>query len=189
MDSTCIATSTCHVWTAGIPTSTPWSGLVPLGFFTCMLVNVYMMGQVGAARKKWRISYPTMYAVPGTPREYGPKGETAADASSPAGDLITNEEAFAFNCVQRGHQNTLENLPLVMLLALVSWSFPIPAGFSLISFSMGRIFYFNGYSRGPSSRINVPAALLTYPALITLIVLSIITAAFFFNKTQPYNIK
>jgi glutathione S-transferase len=188
MNSACLINSTCHVWTAGNPTATPWSGLVPLGFFTCMLVNIYMMSQVGAARKKYKISYPTMYAVPGTLREYGPKGETSADASSTAaGELISSEEAFAFNCVQRGHQNTLENLPLVMLLALVSWSFPIPAGFSLISFSIGRVFYFNGYSKGPSSRINVPAALLTYPALITLIVLSIITAAFFFNKTQPYN--
>lgn len=188
MDTTCISTSTCHVWTGGIPTATPWSGLVPLGFFVAMLVNVYMMGGVGAARKKFNIPYPTLYAVPGTPREYGPKGATSVDASA-SPDLITNEEAFGFNCVQRGHQNSLENLPLVMLLALVSWGFPIPAGFALISFALGRIFYFRGYSKAPSSRINLPAALLTYPALVTLIVLPVVTAAFYFNKTAPYNYK
>jgi hypothetical protein len=141
MDSTCILDATCHVWTAGSLLSTPWSGLVPLAFFVCIAVNVYLMMGVSAARKKYGIPYPSCYAVPGTPRNYGPKDrETSAEPAVPShGELITNEEAFAFNCVQRAHMNTLENLPIMMLCALVSWPFPIPSGFALISYALGRI--------------------------------------------------
>ena len=129
--------------------------------------------------------------MPGTLRNYGPKEEATAivAGAAPVSELITNEEAFAFNCVQRGHQNSLEGLPFMCLLALVSWPFPIPSGFALISYALGRIFYFNGYTQSPGKRISVIGAALTYPAMITLFVLSILTAAFLFNKTAPYNYK
>lgn len=79
--------------------------------------NIYMAISVGRARKRFNVPYPTLYAVPGTPRQYGPKTEeTAVTATSstplPTGgqsEVFTNEEAFGFNIVQRGHQNTLEN--------------------------------------------------------------------------------
>ena len=29
----CVANNSCSVWTAGVPSLSPWSGLVPLGFF------------------------------------------------------------------------------------------------------------------------------------------------------------
>ena len=88
-----------------------------------------MVMQVGAARKKYGIPYPTLYAVPGTPREYGPPKAEATAAGAPLAGAerkdanITAEEAYKFNCVQRAHQNSLENIPMIGLLALVSWGF------------------------------------------------------------------
>ncbi len=49
--------------------------------------------------------------------------------------------------------------------------------------------YARGYAAGPAKRISILSSLLTYPAMITLLVLPIITAAFLFNKTAPYKYK
>ena len=95
--------------------------------------------------------YPTLYAVPGTPRAYGPAAENkpltgAASASEPLSENCSAEDAYAYNSVQRGHQNSVENYPIIIGLALIGWGFPIPAGFALLSWALGRIFYFTGYS-------------------------------------------
>jgi hypothetical protein len=151
-----------------------------------------MSFQVGAARRAHGIPYPTLYAVPQTLRDYTPAPAAAPAAATPAADkearnpLITPEEAYAFNSVQRGHQNSLENMPLVSALAIVSWGFPIVSGFALISWALGRIFYMNGYKAGPEKRNNVFTILLTYPALLTLWGTTLATAIFFFNGTKPY---
>ena len=147
---------------------------------------------VGAARRRYGIKYPTLYAVPGTPRAYGPAAETkpltgAASASEPLSENCSPEDAYAYNSVQRGHQNSIENYPIIIGLTLVSWGFPIPAGFALLSWSLGRIFYFSGYSKSVEARNQLPAALLTYPALLTLWGLALTTAVHLFMKTAPYN--
>jgi glutathione S-transferase len=144
---------------------------------------------VGAARRKYGIPYPTLMAVPGTPREYGPPKELKSTdaAAAPLSENITKEEAFAYNSVQRGHQNSIENYPIILALALVSWGFPIPSGFALLSWALGRIFYFNGYSSSPEKRNSLIAALLTYPALLCLWGLSLATAIHLFRGTLPYN--
>lgn len=56
------------------------------------LVMVWGGFKVGAARKKYKVKYPNMYAIEGVV----PKGISAADADM-------------FNCAQRAHQNLLEN--------------------------------------------------------------------------------
>jgi glutathione S-transferase len=179
------------VWTAFNPLLSAWSGLVPLAFFVLFVVNIYMAFGVGAARRKYGIKYPQMYAVPGTPRNYGPNETKAlADASSntqPLSELCSAEDAYAYNSVQRGHQNSIENYPLIIGLTLVSWGFPIPSGFALLSWSLGRIFYFEGYKANVEKRNQLPAALLTYPALLTLWGLALTTAVHLFQKTAPYN--
>jgi glutathione S-transferase len=161
----------------------------PLAFFVLFLVNGWMMFQVGAARKKYGIPYPTLYAVPGTPRDYAPPKEGVTTAAAPLTEgkepLITAEEAYKFNCVQRGHQNSLENIPIIGLLTLVSWGFPIPAGFALLSWSLGRVFYMRGYMVRAEQRTNLLGALLTYPALLTLWGLSMATAIQLFRQQPP----
>ena len=161
---------------------------MPLALFVLFFVNLYMGISVGAARKKFGIAYPSLYAVPGTPRAYAPAAEAkAADATSqPLSELCTPEDAYKFNCVQRGHQNSVENYPIIVSLAIISWGFPIPAGFALLSWALGRIFYFGGYSSGVESRNQLPAALLTYPALFTLWGLALATAVHLFRGTAPY---
>ncbi len=62
-----------------------------------MLQNGWMSVKVGQARKKYGVKYPAMYA-----------------------DKASNKDADAFNCVQRGHQNTLENFPALLALLLVT---------------------------------------------------------------------
>ena len=85
--------------------------------------------QVGQARKKYKIFYPIMYALESE-----------------------NKDAKAFNCVQRGHQNTLEFLPafLVMLL-LGGLQYPLAAAIFGAIYTLARIQYFRGYSTGRAS--------------------------------------
>jgi glutathione S-transferase len=188
LNHNCVLTSTCSVWTAGSITLTPWSGVVPLGIFVLFLVNLWMAFQVGAARKKFGVSYPHLYAVAGQERaksDEASKLEPAAAQSSSA--VLSAEEAFQFNCVQRGHQNSIENYPLVLASAIIAWGFPIPAGFALISWALGRIPYMIGYQVAPEKRTNALSILLTYPALLTLLGLDLATAIFLFQGTKPYS--
>ena len=171
------------------------SGLVPLAFFIMFIVNIWMSFQVGAARRKYNIPYPTLYAVAGTPRNYGPVDPsptapltTAGDSAASKSELISNEDAYAFNCVQRGHQNSLENFWLVSVLALVNWGFPIPTGFSLLLWVFGRIAYMRGYTAGVKTRNSIVGALLTYPALLCLWGLTLATAVHLFRGTAAYSL-
>ena len=82
--------------------------------------------QVGMARTKYKVSYPAMYAVESE-----------------------NKEAKLFNCIQRGHQNTLEFMPTFLaLLLLGGLQYPlVAAGFGAL-YTLARIQYFRGYSTG-----------------------------------------
>lgn len=143
------------------------------------------------ARQKYGIDYPTLYAVAGTVRNYGPPKPTTTkkDGATPApalAEVISNEEAFAFNSVQRGHQNSVENYPVIIALALGAWGFPIASGFAMLSWALGRTQYFTGYSQEPGKRNNLLAALLTYPALFALAGLNLASAILFFRGTIAY---
>ena len=58
-----------------------------------------------------------------------------------------SKDAKAFNCVQRGHQNTMEFLPAFLaLLLLGSIQYPlVAAGFGAL-YTVGRIQYFRGFT-------------------------------------------
>ena len=84
------------------------------------------------ARKAFNVPYPALYA----------------DSS--------NKNEKEFNCVQRAHQNSLENLAsFYPILILAGIRFPISAAVAGIVYNFGRILYFRGYCTGdPKKRMQ-----------------------------------
>jgi len=83
-----------------------------------------MQSAVMRARKKLNVAYPNLYAVPGV-----------------------HEKADAFNRVQRGHQNYLENVNEFRTLALIGGlKHPYAVAIGGILFSLGSYLYLLGYS-------------------------------------------
>ncbi|KAI6691368.1 hypothetical protein NL676_028196 [Syzygium grande] len=71
-------------------------GYVALALVLYCFLNFWMAAQVGMARKKYQVFYPTLYA-----------------------SESENKSAKLFNCVQRGHQNSLEMMPMFFMLMIV----------------------------------------------------------------------
>lgn len=107
-----------------------------------------MAFSVTGARKKYQVKYPALYAD-----ENNCKNE---------------EHRNKFNCIQRGHQNSLENQPIFLaLLGSAGAFYPLTAGIAGFSFLLGRVLYFKGYCTGkPDGRYL--GALPTYAGLLTL---------------------
>ncbi len=114
---------------------------LPVGYgyvVSCVVSAIwvtFLMGvKAGSARKTAQIPYPYMYADKAT-----------ADK---------NRQAHLFNCAQRVHQNTLENLPGFIFLTLFNGLFfpRVTAGLSA-AWVVSRIPYAIGYYSGtPSNR-------------------------------------
>uniref|UniRef100_A0A7N0TTH8 Glutathione S-transferase 3, mitochondrial n=1 Tax=Kalanchoe fedtschenkoi TaxID=63787 RepID=A0A7N0TTH8_KALFE len=125
-------------------------GYVVLVLVLYCFLNFWMTAQVGKARKKYKVFYPTLYA-------------SQAD----------NKDANLFNCVQRGHQNSLELMPVYfMLMMLGGIKHPlVSAAFGLL-YIVSRYFYFTGYATGdPVNRLKIGKFL--YLALLGLIICTI----------------
>ncbi|KAJ6610455.1 hypothetical protein B0H10DRAFT_409398 [Mycena sp. CBHHK59/15] len=119
-----------------------------------LLSTVFLLlGQtvtVGKYRYRSGIPYPRAYA------------EKAEMDASP--------NAVLFNCAQRAHQNTLENLPLMYIMTLLtSVKYPILGASALGLWSLARIGYTLGYTTGnPNKRTNA-LSVLHYPILLVLL--------------------
>ncbi|WOK97509.1 microsomal glutathione S-transferase 3-like isoform X2 [Canna indica] len=127
------------------------------GYVVAVLVsyiffNFWMSFQVGKARRKYKVFYPTLYALESE-----------------------NKDAKLFNCIQRGHQNSLEMVPVFFATLLVSGlQYPVVAAGLGALYNVGRFFYFKGYSTGvPDNRLKIGG--ISFLALFGLIFL---TAAF-----------
>ncbi|OEL32687.1 Microsomal glutathione S-transferase 3 [Dichanthelium oligosanthes] len=122
-------------------------GYVVLVLVAYAFLNFWMSFQVGKARRKYKVFYPTMYAVGSE-----------------------NKDAKLFNCVQRGHQNSLEVMPLFFaMLLLGGLQHPAAAAGLGALYTVARFFYFTGYATGaPRNRmkIGVPLSILAGVGLI-----------------------
>jgi len=109
-------------------------GYVALVLVFYTFFNFWMAFQVGQARQKYKVFYPTLYALESE-----------------------NKDAKLFNCVQRGHQNSLEMLPIFfMLMILGGLKHPVIAASLGAFYIIGRYFYFTGYASGdPKNRLNL----------------------------------
>lgn len=104
----------------------PGYGWVTLALTCYILLNQYMSVMVGMAREKFNVPYPTMYALESE-----------------------NKNAKQFNCIQRGHQNCLEFLPVFFAMLLVGGlQYPRFAAFFGFVYVVARFLYFRGYSSG-----------------------------------------
>nr|ACG42477.1 microsomal glutathione S-transferase 3 [Zea mays] len=118
-------------------------GYVVLVLVAYVFLNLWMGFQVGKARRKYKVFYPTMYAIESE-----------------------NKDAKLFNCVQRGHQNSLEWMPVFFVILLLGGlQHPtIAAGLGGI-YIVARFFYFKGYATGvPDNRLKIGG--LNYLALL-----------------------
>ncbi|KAK8921389.1 hypothetical protein KSP39_PZI020563 [Platanthera zijinensis] len=109
-------------------------GYVVLVLVLYNFVNMWMGMQVGKARKKYKVPYPALYAVESE-----------------------NKDAKLFNCIQRGHQNSIEYMPVFFALLLLGGiQHPLfAAGFGLF-YGVTRFFYFKGYASGvPENRLKI----------------------------------
>ena len=79
-----------------------------------------------------------------------------------------------FNCYQRAHQNTLENMPgFLVLLGTASIENPAWAAGAGLVWLLGRLVYAHGYYSGIPSKRNRGA--FSYLGLLTLLTLSVRT--------------
>ncbi|KAG0547946.1 hypothetical protein BDA96_01G124500 [Sorghum bicolor] len=109
-------------------------GYVVLVLVAYAVLNFWMSFQVGKARRKYKVFYPTMYAVESE-----------------------NKDAKLFNCVQRGHQNSLEMMPLFFVVLLLGGlQHPVVAAGLGALYTVARFFYFTGYATGvPANRTKI----------------------------------
>ncbi|KAF8481836.1 hypothetical protein DFH94DRAFT_681184 [Russula ochroleuca] len=126
--------STIYVPTGQLtPPSFSW---VAASLVSVAIVLQWQRISVGNARKKASIPYPQAYA------------EKAEQESS--------MDAKIFNCKQRAHQNTLENVPEVILTTLIGGlRYPIFAAAACGFWSVTRILYMIRYGTGEPKKVFV----------------------------------
>ncbi|EGZ15719.1 hypothetical protein PHYSODRAFT_286365 [Phytophthora sojae] len=103
----------------------PAHGYIPLVVIGAGLVGTWAGFRVGVARKQFNVPYPQMYAEK------------------------SDKNANEFNCVQRAHQNVLENLPLFYAMLATSSIYrpKVAAAAGLVRIA-GFVMYVKGYSTG-----------------------------------------
>ncbi|KAJ6591156.1 membrane-associated proteins in eicosanoid and glutathione metabolism [Mycena vulgaris] len=106
----------------------------------------------------------------------GPSGVTYPRAYAEKAEMEANPAAVRFNCAQRAHANTLENLPMLYTMTLITaLKYPVLAASALGLWSVARVGYTLGYATGnPNKRYNV-LSVLHYPLFFALLGMSAYT--------------
>ena len=132
----------------------PSYGYVVLTAIASTLMTSFLGFQVGSARKRFKVQYPTMY----------------------------DDKQPVFNCYQRAHQNTLENYPqFLILLVFGGLSHPVAASVLGAIWIVSRFFYAYGYYTGEPK--NRSRGFFGYIGLFGLIGLSAWTGISLLNGT------
>merc|ERR1712106_627030 len=125
------------------------------------LLSFWQGGMVGRMRTKLKVDYPAMYS----------------------------DTEPLFNCYQRAHQNTLEKMPLFLILILAAGLFnaKVAAAFGFF-WLISRVVYSVGYYSGlPKNRIvGSLLSLLSELALLTMTFLQVGQMAGWWNIEQAF---
>lgn len=120
------ATAAASKAAAGLPQT--YGYLMASVTFTAAVLQ-WMVFLVAKARKQAGVQYPKLYA----------EG--------------TNAVSIKFNCTQRAHQNTMENLPVFLIMQiLLAQAYPMLASALGVAWAVGRIIYALGYSTGDANK-------------------------------------
>ncbi|KAJ7057136.1 hypothetical protein C8F01DRAFT_1153533 [Mycena amicta] len=116
--------------------------VVPQGFSyvaAALVSTLFLLYGQSSAVSKYRKTSGVEY-----PRLYAEKAEMDA-----------NPAALKFNCVQRAHQNTLENISQIYMMTVVlGLTRPKLAAAALASWTVSRVFYTIGYASGDPKKRN-----------------------------------
>ncbi|WOO80076.1 Microsomal glutathione S-transferase 3 [Vanrija pseudolonga] len=128
----------------------PTFPVVGLGAAAICFLQFFQMGVVGSARKAAKVPYPNLYV---------------SDA-----DAKADQNKYKFNCAQRAHGNTLENVPSVIaLFGFLSVFHPIVATSAVVVWVFGRVFYTLQYAAGNPAKRNGGVAISHYLGILTLL--------------------
>ncbi|TFK36911.1 hypothetical protein BDQ12DRAFT_686077 [Crucibulum laeve] len=82
----------------------------------------------------------------------------------------SKKEAYLFNCAQRAHQNTLENIPIIFITTIISGlKFPVLSAAACAYWTLARISYTRGYVTGDPKKRGTTLYRLSYIGLLGLI--------------------
>merc|ERR1711892_1354144 len=137
----------------------PAYGYVLLVLILSYFLSFWQGGMVGRMRTKLKVDYPAMYS----------------------------DTEPLFNCYQRAHQNTLEKMPLILILAAGLFNAKVAAAFGffwLISRVVCSVGYYSGL---PKNRIvGSLLSLLSELALLTMTFLQVGQMAGWWNIEQAF---
>ncbi|TFK99721.1 hypothetical protein BDV98DRAFT_570736 [Pterulicium gracile] len=115
-----------------------------------VFLTMFQMMNVNKYRRLAKIPYPRVYA------------EKA--------EMEGNKIAVQYNCAQRAHANTLESLPNIFALSLItSLSMPRFAAAAVGVWTVGRVLYTIGYTTGDPNKRNTQGGFINMLALLSLV--------------------
>ncbi|KAI6159331.1 hypothetical protein EDD17DRAFT_1702414 [Pisolithus thermaeus] len=93
-------------------------------------------------------------------------------------EVSVSREAYKFNCAQRAHQGTLEQMPSIIVITLISaLRHPNLAAIACGAWTVSRVLYTIGYTSEAPEKRNTYGGLLGLLSFLTLLLSSTYTAS------------